>query len=61
MYYHNFISSRYEGDWLNDLQDGKGVIMYPDKYKFVGFFKAGRKEGFGILYLPDGRRLEGKY
>lgn len=35
--------------------------MYPDKSRFVGFFKAGRKEGFGILYLPDGRRLEGNY
>jgi hypothetical protein len=35
--------------------------LYPDGSKFEGHFKEGKKEGFGIVHLPIGRRLEGMY
>lgn len=44
-----------------DLQHGHGSVLYPDGSRFDGQFKDGKKEGFGIVHLPIGRRLEGMY
>jgi hypothetical protein len=45
----------YEGEWKNDLPDGKGKHTSKDgSYSYEGTFKEGKKNGRGICYFDDG-------
>lgn len=48
----------YTGPTLPDgSPHGKGSMIYRDGKKYIGFFENGRREGFGILYGPNGEML----
>ena len=53
--------STYEGEWVNDLQDGKGEEQYEDGSKYVGMFSKGEKSGIGKLTLKNGNYYEGEF
>ena len=45
----------YEGEFSNDLQNGKGKITYlEDNANYEGEFKDGESHGFGKFIWPDG-------
>ena len=46
-----------EGDCVN----GKGTIVYSTGHRYTGEFKNGRREGDGVLTLPGGRTLKGRF
>ena len=56
-----FQNFQYEGDFLNDEQNGIGKFTFPDGATFVGGFKNGDIDGKGILTKPDGGKLEGTW
>ena len=39
--------SKYTGDWLNDLQSGKGTEEWSDGATYTGQYMGGRKNGKG--------------
>lgn len=44
----------YIGSWENDYMHGNGkYIIEPQKYIYVGEFKNGLEDGYGILYTKD--------
>lgn len=49
--------SRYKGNFKNDIPDGKGTLFEadPEKGKFRGEFKEGKKERGAHIY-PDGNK-----
>lgn len=46
--------SVYEGEWINDFQEGKGEESYDDGSKYIGYFSKGEKSGKGKLILKNG-------
>ena len=40
--------SRYEGDWVNDVQEGQGEETGVDGAKYVGKYRNGMKHGYGV-------------
>ena len=51
MYWIN--GDKYEGDWKNDLKDGKGIIYWIDGGRYESDYKNGLYEGKGIYYYKD--------
>lgn len=39
----------YEGNWENDIMQGKGVYISSNGDKYTGNFKDGLKNGFGVI------------
>ena len=56
---------KYEGEWNNDLMDGKGIYYFNNEPwkgdKYEGDFKNGKKEGKGVYYYKSGDRYEGDW
>ena len=40
---------------------GNGTFLYPSGSKYIGQFKAGKKDGIGSLYYADGTRYQGQW
>jgi hypothetical protein len=53
-------SSRYEGNFSSDFQDGLGTLYYPNGDKYVGDFSKGKQTGRGAYYYHDGNKYEGE-
>ena len=51
----------YEGEWSNNLKEGKGIQTWTDGEKYEGNFKNSNFEGKGVLYYKDGDRYEGDF
>jgi len=52
----------YEGEYLNELKNGKGKEYYPDgKLKFIGEYLNGKRNGEGREYDNGGLIFEGNY
>ena len=51
----------YEGEWSNNLKEGKGFEIYPGGSKYEGNFKNSNYEGKGVLYYESGDRYEGDF
>ena len=51
----------YEGEWLNDEINGKGILIYSTRSKFEGNFNNNLQYGFGIMYFSNGDRYEGNW
>ena len=49
----------YTGQWKNRLMHGKGVLTYPDKSKYVGFFRKGKQNGYGEREWVDRKMYKG--
>ncbi len=44
---------RYEGDWEDDKQHGKGTEEWPDGAKYEGQYMNGKKHGKGVFTWAD--------
>ena len=53
--------SKYFGQVVNGLKEGKGNMIYSNGDRYDGFFKNDFKEGKGILYYNNGNRYEGEF
>ena len=51
----------YEGEWSNNLKEGKGIETHLDGSKYEGNFKNSKFEGKGVLYYTNGDRYEGDF
>lgn len=55
----------YQGEWLNDVFHGQGIIFLNDKSKFAkkqeGEFKDGKMNGNGTTYLTTGSKYIGEH
>ena len=45
---------RYEGNWKDDLHDGKGELTWHDGTQYEGDWKEGKRHGTGTYYYSDG-------
>jgi hypothetical protein len=55
-------SSRYEGMWSGDAQEGDGVMRYGTGSVYRGQWRNKRRHGYGVLTGSDGRvQLSGKW
>lgn len=48
----------YEGDWVNDIKQGKGLLI-KDGIQYYGEFKHNIKDGDGIQICDDGTIYKG--
>jgi hypothetical protein len=46
-----------EGDCVN----GKGTMIYSTGHKYVGEFRNGKRDGEGVMAMPGGRTLKGRF
>ncbi len=52
---------KFEGDIVNGVPNGQGILIFPDGDKFVGEFKDGEKNGQGTYTWSDGRKYVGEF
>ena len=52
---------KYEGEFLNDVREGRGIMYWFDGVKYEGAWKNDKAEGKGIIYYTDGARYEGDF
>ena len=50
---------RYAGDWVDDVQQGRGEWSSKAGDKYQGDFRAGRRDGSGSMTYANGMRYEG--
>ena len=53
--------SRYVGQAVNGLPEGKGIMYWNDDNRYEGDFRNGNPEGKGIFYANNGDRYEGDF
>lgn len=51
----------YEGEYENEVRNGKGVYYYPEGQRYEGDFVNGLREGNGTFYWEDGTYWEGPF
>lgn len=52
---------KYEGEWLDDMPDGRGTEDLLDGSHYDGEFKCGIKSGKGIFIWPNGDKYKGEF
>ena len=59
----NVDGSYYEGDFVNDEFEGKGVLVYKNARKYSGNWKAGKRSGNGVYSSAVGmvRSFDGEW
>lgn len=53
--------SAYDGEFLDSLRNGFGVLVWQTGDKYIGDWKAGEITGKGTMIYTDGRRYEGDF
>jgi antitoxin component YwqK of YwqJK toxin-antitoxin module len=53
-----FATGTYEGEWFKNQPHGRGCWVWKNGARFVGSMNKGKREGFGILFYPDGQSIE---
>lgn len=53
--------SIYEGEFSNDLIEGKGSLTIPERGTYIGNFIAGKKSGTGTFKFANGDSYEGEW
>ncbi len=53
--------SRYEGQFLHDLQHGKGVVFWNDKKFCEGNWVQGKYEGHCVMTYSNGNKFDGHF
>ncbi|OMJ73161.1 hypothetical protein SteCoe_28231 [Stentor coeruleus] len=53
----------YEGQWdiILQIQEGSGIMLYPDHSKFIGYFHDGKRNDKGRHIKMDGDIYEGEF
>ncbi|XP_063159348.1 ALS2 C-terminal-like protein [Candoia aspera] len=51
-----FKNATYQGEWCLGKPHGKGTLTWPNGQNYVGDFKAGLENGFGICLIPQGSK-----
>ena len=55
---------KYYGNYVNNLKEGLGAFYWNDGYKFEGFWKEGKQNGYGYITGNNGNKygywLDGK-
>ena len=51
----------YEGHWVGNEFEGRGVCTYPDGARYEGMWKGGKKEGRGTMSFPNTASYEGRF
>ena len=51
----------YEGEFDNDMLNGKGLYIFPDGKKYNGDWKNNKMDGTGEFTWPNGRIYIGEY
>ena len=59
MNYNN--GDKYEGEFKNNLREGKGIMNYNNGDKYEGEWKNNLREGKGIYYYNNNDKYEGEY
>ena len=52
MYYHD--GDRYEGDFKNDKQEGKGIYYYPNGDRMMGDYYNNKPKGKHVMLTRNG-------
>lgn len=59
---YNFIDKYiYEGDFINGVMEGDGIIKYSDGTSYEGQFKNDKYQGKGIIIFKNGGSYEGEF
>jgi hypothetical protein len=53
--------SRYEGDWKDGKEHGRGVLVFVNGDRYEGEFRDGKPHGRGVYVTADGDRYEGEW
>lgn len=54
-------SDFYEGDWMHNVEHGRGVRHYYNGNEYNGEWKHGKESGRGVLSYKNGNRFEGEF
>ncbi len=52
---------RYEGEWVNNLRQGKGAFYWTDGQYYHGDYKNDLREGTGTYFWPNGEKYIGQW
>ena len=55
------VVEEYEGEWKNDMMDGKGVYKYASGATYSGEWKNNRHHGKGVYKTANGCKYEGEW
>ena len=53
--------NKYEGEWKNNLKNGKGVLYFLNGDVFIGHFLYDKYNYFGIFSWKDGNKYAGNW
>ncbi len=53
--------SRYEGEWKNNLREGKGSFYWTDGQYYIGEYKNDLRTGKGTYFWPNGEKYVGEW
>ena len=51
----------YEGNFVENVKEGKGIYKYSNGDRYEGEFFEDQKDGYGIYYYKNGEKYEGEY
>ena len=52
---------RYEGEWVDGLHQGIGMMTWPNGQKYDGSWQKGQMHGLGVFRWQNGTCREGKW
>ena len=61
IYYFAESERTYEGQFAQNLFEGKGKLTFKDGRMYEGDFKSGKKEGQGTMVFPNGNKYIGQW
>ena len=44
---------KYDGSWVNNHMEGRGVSLFPDRQEYQGSYKQGLREGRGSITFAE--------
>ena len=60
-YYFADTGKIYEGEFTDNVMNGKGVMMWPDQARYEGEFRDGKLEGEGTKLFTSGNKYIGQF
>ena len=54
-YYGSSNKIRYQGDFVNGIQEGRGKYIWENGEYYIGDWKNDKKNGYGTIFLNNGR------